>query len=93
MPGQRYPVSPVNLYKSDARAFLPEEGRIRVPFNSLPGLGDTAAEKIARVREGGEILCKQELQDRAQLSKSVMEILENNGVLDDMPETNQLSLF
>lgn len=84
---------PVNLYKSDARAFLPEEGRIRVPFNSLPGLGDTAAEKIARVREGGEILCKQELQDRAQLSKSVMEILENNGVLDDMPETNQLSLF
>lgn len=84
---------PVNLYKSDASAFLPEEGRIRVPFNSLPGLGDTAAEKIARVREGGEIFCRQELQERAQLSKSVMEILDNNGVLDGMPETNQLSLF
>lgn len=56
---------PVNLYKSDARAFLPEEGRIRVPFNSLPGLGDTAAEKIARVREGGEISVNRSAGSRA----------------------------
>ena len=38
----------VDLKKSDAKAFLPENGKIRMPFNSLGGLGDGAAEKIIK---------------------------------------------
>ena len=37
----------VDFKKSDARAFLPEDGKIRMPFNSLVGLGDTAANLVA----------------------------------------------
>ena len=84
---------PPHLYKSDAKAFLPEDGAIRMPFIALSGLGLTAAEKIVHARGEGEIYSKSELQDRAQISRAVMEILNTNGVLDGMSETNQLSLF
>ena len=84
---------PPDLYKSDAKAFLPEDGKIRMPFTAMSGLGLSAAEKIVRVRDEGEIYSKSELQERAQLSKSVMEILENCGVLAGMSETDQIALF
>jgi len=85
---------PVDLYRSDASAFIPENGGIRIPFNTLPGLGDTAAKNIVSVRDSeGTIFSKEELRQKAKLTKAVMEILEANHVLDGMNETNQITLF
>ncbi len=84
---------PVDLHHSDAIRFVPEDGRIRIPFNALDGVGENAALKIVAAREEGEIFSKLELQERAKLPKSVMEILENNGVLKGLSETNQITLF
>ncbi len=83
----------VDLKKSDATAFLPEDGKIRMPFNSLPGLGDTAAEKILQAREEYDLFSIEELRLRTGISKSVVEILRRNHVLDNMTETNQFTLF
>ncbi len=84
---------PVDLLKSDAAAFLPENGSIRMPFNSLAGLGDTAAAKIVEVRGQGEIYSVEDLRERARLSRAVIDILRRNGVLDSLTETNQFSFF
>ncbi len=84
---------PVDLYKSDAAAFLPENGKIRLPFASLGGLGETAAQKIVEARGEGEFFSIEELRERAQLNKSVVEILTRNSVLDNLNETNQFSFF
>ena len=84
---------PVDLMKSDFKAFLPENGKIRMPFNSLPGLGDTAAEKIVEARNSEEIYSVQQLREMAGISKAIIELLRRNGVLDGLTETNQLSLF
>ena len=84
---------PVDLMKSDFKAFLPENGKIRMPFNSLPGLGDTAAEKIVEARDSEEIYSIQQLREKAGISKAIIELLRRNGVLDGLTETNQLSLF
>ncbi len=84
---------PVHLYKSDATRFLPEDGKIRMPFNCLPGLGDSAAEKLVQAREEGEFFSKQELQERSKATKAVMELLERNHALDGLSETNQITLF
>ena len=84
---------PVSLEKSDAMAFLPEDGKIRMPFNSLPGLGDTAAQKIVEVREKQNIYSIEELRLKTGVSKTVIEILRRNNVLDGLTETNQLTLF
>ena len=83
----------VDLKKSDAVAFLPENGKIRMPFNSLSGLGDTAAEKIIAARDSYEIFSIEELRERTGISKTVVEILRRNHVLDGLSETNQFSLF
>ena len=83
----------VDLKKSDATAFLPENGKIRMPFNSLTGLGDTAAEKIIAARDKYDIYSVEELRQRTGISKSVIEILRRNHVLDELSETNQFSMF
>ena len=83
----------VDLMKSDAKLFLPEGGKIRMPFNSLPGLGDTAAEKIVEARDNNVIFSIQELREKSGISKSIVELLRRNGVLGGLSETNQISLF
>ncbi len=88
-----YEFLPVDLYKSDAKLFLPEEGKIRVPFTTLPGLGESAAISIQQCRDDGLFMSIEELKDRAMITKAVIEVLRDNGVLDGMSETNQLTLF
>ena len=82
-----------DLYRSDAKYFLPEEGKIRMPFNALNGVGDTAAQKIAEVAKEGEIYSVEDLRNRAGLSKTVIETLRRGGVLSKLSETNQLDMF
>ncbi len=84
---------PVSLTKSDAKAFLPEGDAVRMPFAALGGVGDNAAAAIIAARDEEPIYSVEELRIRAKLTKSVMEILRRNGVLDGLSETNQLTLF
>ena len=84
---------PPDLYHSDYRRFLPEEGRIRMPFTALAGLGETAAQKIVEARTAGEFYSVEDLRNRAGLSKSVIELLRKIDALKDLSETNQYSFF
>jgi len=84
---------PVDLYKSDAVKFQITSEGIRPPLNALQGLGGAAAQNIVDARREGEFLSIDELRIRARISKAVIEILQNHGCLDGMPESNQLSLF
>ena len=82
---------PVSLEKSDWKEFLPENGKIRLPFSSLSGLGETAAENIVRAREQESFFSVEDLKTRAKLSQAVIDILRKNGVLDGINETDQLT--
>ena len=84
---------PVDLYRSDARYFLPDNGGIRMPFSALGGLGETAAAKIVEVRKAGEIYSVDELRRKAGLSKTIIELLREQGVLSGLSETEQFSFF
>ncbi len=83
----------VDIYKSHAVKFLIEGECIRLPINSLQGVGENAAENIVEVRKQGEFISKEDLRLRAKVSKTVIETLGNHGCLYGLPETNQLSLF
>ena len=63
-----------------------------MPFSSLPGLGETAADSIIKARDEEQFFSVEDLQIRAKLSKSVIEILRVNGALDDVDETDQLTM-
>ena len=66
---------------------------IRPPLNSLPGLGDNAARAIAEARAQGEFVSVDDLKIRAKVSRSVIEILQQSGCLDGIPESSQMSFF
>ena len=85
---------PVSLTESAAKEFLPAgDHAIRLPFLSLNGLGETAALRIVEEREKSYFFSVDDLQIRAALNKSVVEILRSQGVLDGLQETDQLSMF
>ena len=86
---------PVDIYKSDARMYKIEDGKIRLPFGAVDGIGENAAVALAKAREdgGGDFLSYDDLMARAGVGKSVCEALKNAGALGDMPESNQISLF
>ncbi|MBO7342079.1 MAG: PolC-type DNA polymerase III, partial [Clostridia bacterium] len=84
---------PIDLNKSDAHAFLPENGGIRMPFSALGGVGESAAESIIKAREEEPFFSVEDLQIRAGLNKKVIETLRAAGVLDNVNETEQLSFF
>lgn len=83
----------VDLYRSQAAEFLVDGDSLIPPFNAVAGLGTNAALNIVKARKNGEFLSKEDLQQRSRLSKTVVEDLDRQGCLADMPESNQLSLF
>ncbi|SDM56415.1 DNA polymerase-3 subunit alpha [Psychrobacillus sp. OK028] len=83
----------VDLYKSHANEFKIEGNTLIPPFNSIPGLGTNVAFQIAKAREDGEFLSKEDLQQRGKVSKTIIEYMDTMGCLEGLPDANQLSLF
>ena len=83
----------VNINKSDAKIFKPEDGGIRLPFLSLPGLGESAALNIVEAREKEPFFSVEDMQIRAKVSQSLTELLRKSGALDGVSETAQITFF
>jgi DNA polymerase III subunit alpha, Gram-positive type len=83
----------MDLYRSDATKFIVDGNGLIPPFNALPGVGTNAAINIAASRADGEFLSIEDLQQRSKVSKTVLEFLEEQGCLEGLPQSNQLSLF
>ena len=65
-----------------------------MPFASLAGVGDAAAQGLAVAREtGGEYISVDDLQARAKVSKTVIEMLQQAGALQGLPQSSQMSMF
>ncbi len=84
---------PMDLYKSHSTKFLVEDGKIRPPLNSIPGLGTVAAEGIIKARNEGKFMSIDDLKIRSKVGNSVTDLLKKYGCLEGMSQSNQLSLF
>ncbi|NLY72715.1 MAG: PolC-type DNA polymerase III [Tissierellia bacterium] len=83
---------PVDLYKSHAWKFLIEDGKILPPLRSISGLGHSAALAIVEAREQ-PFISVEDLQTRAKVNVTAAEALRSLGCFEDMPESNQISIF
>ena len=86
---------PVDLYKSDWRVYKIEEGKIRLPFSAIDGIGAKAAvaisEAVERNPEG--FIASDDLANEPGVGKSVVDALRAAGALGDLPESKQISFF
>ncbi|HWS29139.1 MAG TPA: PolC-type DNA polymerase III [Clostridia bacterium] len=83
----------VDVYKSAAKEFKIENGAIRPPFLAVAGVGENAAEGIAKAQNGHPYASVEEFRMRTRCNSAVIKNLCDVGCLNDLPETNQLSLF
>ena len=84
---------PGDLYKSHARKFRKIGNDILPPLNAFAGVGDAAADAIMNAAQEGKFLSKEDLKNRAGITKAVMETLEENGVLRDLSDTSQIGFL
>ncbi len=84
----------VDLYHSEATVWVAKNDKeIYPPFNAIDGLGDTVAKKIVEEREKKAFLSIEDVQTRAKVSQTLITKMIDMGILKDLPESNQLSLF
>ena len=90
-----YEFLPVDLYKSDWRVYKIEDGKIRLPFSAIDGIGETAAVAIADAvkRNPDGFIASDDLANEPGVGKSVVDALRTAGALGDLPESTQITLF
>lgn len=88
-----YEFTAPSLSDSEAMDFTVKDGKVLVPLGGLAGVGETAARAIAEEQKKRPFETVEELQTRAHANKTAVEALRGAGVLDGMPETDQLCLF
>ena len=86
-------VLPIDINKSRAMKFLPEDGKMRLPFGALGGVGEKAAYSIFEAAQKGNFVSKEDFQVEAGVSKTIIQNLADLGAMNDMPDTNQISMF
>ncbi|SHI84253.1 PolC-type DNA polymerase III [Pseudobutyrivibrio xylanivorans] len=84
---------PMDLYQSDSRYFKIVDDKILPPFNSLPGMGDKAAEQLQIAASQGKFLSLDDIKDRGKVSQTIIDKMVELGVIKDLPQSNQLSIF
>ena len=88
--------APISLEKSDATRFVVDtlhENTLIPPFKTIDGLGLTVAKTIVEERDKQPFLSKEDLQKRGKVSKTLTDKMTEMGILNDLPDSNQLSLF
>ena len=83
----------IDLYQAEATRFKIIDGKIMPSFCSINGMGEKAALSIVEARKDAPFLSIEDLISRTKLSKTLVEILRVNGILEGLSETNQISLF
>lgn len=88
-----YDFEPIDLYKVAAHKFQIMGNKLMPALSAIDGMGDKAAEALEEAALDGPFLSKDDLRDRAKLSKTMIDTLDDLGILGDIPESNQISLF
>lgn len=82
---------PVDIYKSKAKTFIIEDGKIRPPFTSVAGLGENVAIQIENGAKAGEYSSREDFAMRTKANTAVMDKLAALGCFDELPDTDQIS--
>lgn len=83
----------VDIYRAEAHKFQIIDGKLMPALSTIEGLGDKAADMLVEAAAQGPFLSRDDLRQRSKLSKTVIDLMGDLGLLEGLPESNQLSLF
>ncbi len=83
----------VDIYRAEAHKFQIIDGKLMPALSTIDGLGDKAADQLVEAAAQGPFLSRDDLRQRSKLSKTVIDLMGDLGLLEGLPESNQLSLF
>lgn len=84
---------PIDIFRAHSRNFQIVGGRVMPSLSSIEGLGERAADAIMEAAKDGPFLSKDDFRSRTKVSKTVIDLMADLGLLGDIPESNQISLF
>ena len=88
-----YEFMPLDIYRAQANHFQIIDGKLMPSLSSIDGMGDKAAEGVAVAAAEGPFLSREDFRNRSKISKTLCDLMADMGLLGDLPESNQLSLF
>lgn len=84
---------PIDIYRAKARHFQIIDGKLMPSLSSIDGLGEKAADAVVDSVKDGAFLSREDFRNRTKVSKTVCDLMGDLGLLFELPESNQLSLF
>ena len=84
---------PIDIFSVQSRLFQVVDGKLMPSLNSIDGLGEKAADAIVEAAKDGPFLSKDDFRQRTKASKTIVDLMSDLGLLGDLPESNQISLF
>ena len=85
--------TPIDIYKAKAKDFQIIDGKLMPSLSSIDGMGDKAAEGVVDAVKDGVFLSREDFCNRTKVSKTICDLMGDLGLLGDLPQSNQLSLF
>ena len=83
----------LDIFRAHSRNFQIVDGKVMPSLSSIDGLGEKAADAIMEAAKDGPFLSKDDFRSRTKVSKTVIDMMSDLGLLGDIPESNQISLF
>lgn len=84
---------PIDVYRVDSRRFQIIDGKLMPSLMSIAGVAESAADSVVEAAKKGEFTSRDNFRDRCKVSKTITDTMARLGILSNIPETDQISIF
>ena len=85
--------APIDVYKAHSRHFQIIDGKLMPALTTIEGMGEKAADAVMEAAKDGPFLSRDDFRDRTKVSQTTIDTMVRLGLLEGLPESNQISLF